>query len=590
MHRTPSHEDYPEQAPTSEMTQRRRRLAEQRRQTPVYYTDEHPEIPKIRRASLHTEQTPAVSAPTPKARTSRAASSSPSSPSRLPTTPRVVHTETMPTLSASKPSTASSMARTQGSRRQNDSPTRTPATGKISAAPARRGIVYEPRATGHPRVHAKRRQRAPLLIALQQLSHNQHVILVGSLVLIALILLPIFVTIALNTFSHPANSRAKMASSVRQSAMKAASPTDPHALVITPPNNDHPAPAVFAASAYLLDADTGATLYAQNPFTHLPMLSTTKLMTALLAAEQGGNLDRKVTITDAVDRDLATLSADSSRMSIKKGETYTLRELLYGLLLVSGNDAAIAIADAVSGNMQKFVDTMNQRAAQLGLHDTHYVNPHGLLDPSHFSSAHDLAVLGKYSLGNPIVHQISSAKQYHIEQTAEHSEHFLVNGDQFMWWYPGADAGKTGWDGAQNLVQVVSCTRNNHHLIAAVIHTVDWWTDMRDLMNWGFSNYTWLSPRDIDAQSPIPFDVDWNYFIRDKKENTVPIGNQGRYYIYTGYSVTGSFLTYFDKNGGLDKFGFPTGMPRNQADGRISQKFEKSTIKCDTQTNQCMAA
>src|SRR5881396_2633568 len=105
-----------------------------------------------------------------------------------------------------------------------------------------------------------------------------------------------------------------------------------------PQETDHPAPPVIATSAYLLDADTGTTLYAYNPFLHLPMLSTTKLMTASLAVEQG-NLERRITITNAMSNDISQLSADSALFGIKKGETYTLRDLLYGLLFVSGNDA-----------------------------------------------------------------------------------------------------------------------------------------------------------------------------------------------------------------------------------------------------------
>src|SRR5437016_11157688 len=152
---------------------------------------------------------------------------------------------------------------------------------------------------------------------------------------------------------------------------------DPHELVITPQDTDHPPPPVNATSAYLLDADTGATLYAHNPFVHLPMMSTTKLMTAVLAIEHG-NLDQQITITNAINNDVSHLSADSTVFGLKKGETYTLRDMLYGLLLLSGNDAAIAIADTLAGNLPSFVAHMNQRAHQLGLLDTHYMNPHGL--------------------------------------------------------------------------------------------------------------------------------------------------------------------------------------------------------------------
>jgi D-alanyl-D-alanine carboxypeptidase len=305
-----------------------------------------------------------------------------------------------------------------------------------------------------------------------------------------------------------------------------------------------------------------------------------------LASEEG-KLDQNITITPAMANDIGQLSADSALMGIKQGETYTLRDLLYGLFLVSGNDAAIVIADALAGNLQNFVAKMNQQASQIGLNDTHYVNPHGLLATGQFSSAHDLAILGKTVLSIPMIQQISGTRQYHIAQSASHAEHFLTNGDQFLWWYPGVNAGKTGWDAATDFIQVVSCIRNGHHLIGVVMHTNDWWTDMRDLMNWGFSNFTWVSPRDADAVSPIPFDVDWNYFAKDKKDNTIPLGSQGRYYIFTGYSISGSILTYFDQHGALGNFGYPIAEPAASGTASTTQRFEHGSIQCSLTSKQC---
>ncbi len=362
---------------------------------------------------------------------------------------------------------------------------------------------------------------------------------------------------------------------------------NPHELVIIPQDTDHPPPPVSATSAYLLDADTGATLYAHNPFTHLPMMSTTKLMTAVLAVEQG-NLDQNITITPAIANDISQLSADSTVVGIKKGETYTLRDLMYGLLLKSGNDAAIAIADGLAGSLPRFVAEMNQRAKQLGLYDTHYMNPHGLLATGHYSSAHDLAILGQYSMSNPIIHKISGTLTYIIPQGGNHSVIPLVNGNQFLWWYPGVDGGKPGYDGAANFVQVISTTRNHHHLIGVTMHTNNWWTDMRDLMNWGFDNFKWVSPRDLDtAQNPIPFDYLWNYFASDQKENTLPTADGGRYYIYTGYSISGPIMAYYDKGGGLQKYGYPISLPTVSNSALISQHFEKVTLQCDLTTKQC---
>ena len=152
---------------------------------------------------------------------------------------------------------------------------------------------------------------------------------------------------------------------------------DPHAIMITPANRDHPAPPVYAQAAYLLNADTGATLYAHNPFLHLPIMSTTKLMTALLAVEHG-KLDQRVTINREIANEIHQLPVDSSNIGLKAGKSYTLRQMLYGLLLASGNDAGIAIADTIGGSYTHFISMMNQKAAAMGLYDTHFENPHGL--------------------------------------------------------------------------------------------------------------------------------------------------------------------------------------------------------------------
>jgi D-alanyl-D-alanine carboxypeptidase len=421
---------------------------------------------------------------------------------------------------------------------------------------------------------------------LHDLSHSKPFLIACAAILVLMVsLLPLIVGPL--TSQRPTRSASQSDTATAGTASSGEPPQNPHQLVITAIDTDHPPPPVLATSAYLLDMDSGATLYAYNPFMHLPMLSTTKLMTALLAVEHG-NLDQQITINDALYQDIQRhITPDSSLFGLKKGETYTLRDLLYGLLLSSGNDAAVAIADAIGGAYQHFVDMMNQRAQELGMYDTHYMNPSGLLETGHYSSAHDLAVLGSYTMKNPVLHQIAGTQMYHITKTAQHAEHYLVNGNQFLWWYPGADGGKPGWDGASDFVQVVSCTRNNRHLIGVTMNTRDWWTDMRDLMNWGFDDFHWISPYDVDFQHPIPYDYQWDYFTRDKKTNTIPTADHGRYYIYTGYSVSPPILGYFDKNGGLDQFGFPTSMPDYSQTPLVRQHFQKATIQCDLTSQQC---
>jgi D-alanyl-D-alanine carboxypeptidase len=539
--KTPPREDKQPQY----QTPRRNRQVVTNRQPPEDYTDEdRPEIPKIRRAS--------------RMRT----------PYQFP----------------------ESITKDQGSieeqRKGDRSQKQHPDTIKATKKRASSAFTSPPLA---------RRPRRDLLKRAQQdrfvfLRANQPIIIICGLLFVALVIGAIIFNAA---YLQPHTQNTVVTNGTYGNQQPGTLPSglqhngNPHELVIIPQDTDHPPPSVSATSAYLLDADTGATLYAYNPFMHLPMMSTTKLMTAVLAVEQG-NLDQNITITPSIARDISQLSADSTVVGIKQGETYSLRDLLYGLLLKSGNDAAIVIADSLGGSLPHFVAQMNQRARQLGLNDTHYMNPHGLLATGHYSSAHDLAILGQYSMSNPLIHKISGTLTYIIPQGGNHPVIPLVNGNQFLWWYPGTDGGKPGYDGTANFVQVISTTRNHHHLIGVTMHTNNWWTDMRNLMNWGFSNFKWVSPRDLDsAQNPIPFDYLWNYFASDQKENTLPTADGGRYYIYTGYSISGPIMAYYDKGGGLQKYGYPISLPAVSSSAVISQRFEKATIQCDLTTKQC---
>ncbi|BCL81149.1 D-alanyl-D-alanine carboxypeptidase [Ktedonobacteria bacterium brp13] len=436
------------------------------------------------------------------------------------------------------------------------------------------------------------RQQQIMQSKLQQILHNRTILTISGIILVLLIVFTV-INISLNNAATPTLPTAgnKNTTSVQPGTFPKL--TNPHELVVIPPaGNTHPAPPVLATSAYLLDANTGDTLYAYNPFMHIPMMSTTKLMTALLTIEHIKNLDEPVTINNQIANDLNTqLSPDSSVMGVKKNETYTVRELLYGLFLVSGNDDAIVLADHVSGNVPTFVKLMNQRAQQLGLVDTHYENPHGLLDTNHYSSAHDLAFLASIDFSNPTIVKISSTQEYMITATSKHAAHDLQNGDQFLYWYPGVTAGKTGWDAASNFVQVISCVRGNRHLIGVVMHTDDWWTDMRNLMDYGFNDYTWISPRELNMDGhPVPFAYEWSYFEIDTRDRSIPMGNNGRYYDYTGYSIANPIMAYFDKNKGLQKFGMPISQPATSGASAISQHFQHSSITCDLTSHQCKTA
>ncbi len=526
-------------------------------QTPYHY-DERPEVPRIRRASLHRQEVQKQAPASSSSRSQRYYDEPDTEATNVPNTPRKQGGTRRPyQYEASESGNTTSLQRRHSSR-----------------------VAPPPRVHRPQRPHVKR----TLQEQLQHLGHNQGFIIIASVVLVAILIL---IPVIFNASHSQSHNTVVNTPAQGTPAIGAAGPVNPHEIVIMPEDSNHPAPPVFATSAYLLDADTGATLYAHNPFVHLPMLSTTKLMTALLAVEQG-KPDQSITITNQIANDVSKLSADSTVFGFKKGETYSLRDMLYALILDSGNDAAIAIADTLSGSIPIFVQEMNLRAHQLGLYDTHYVNPHGLLDPGQYSSAHDLAILARFVFKNPLIHSIAGTKTYTMPATSKHPLRVLINGDQFLWWYPGVDAGKPGYDGGSNFVQVISAVRNGKHLIGVVMHTVNWWTDMRDLLNWGFDNFSWVSPYDADIQHPpIPYDALWNYFASDKKDNTIRTADGGRYYIYTGYSINGMIMSYFDAAGSLKRFGYPTAALTVTSTGVESQKFQQGTIQCNLVRKQC---
>jgi serine-type D-Ala-D-Ala carboxypeptidase (penicillin-binding protein 5/6) len=249
------------------------------------------------------------------------------------------------------------------------------------------------------------------------------------------------------------------------------------------------APDITAKAAYVYDVDTGVVLYSKAADDELPMASCTKVMTAILAVERG-KLDQVV----AVGADAhALVRSDSSYMGLGTGEKLTLRDLLYGLIMPSGNDAAVAIADAIGGTEAEFVGLMNTRAAQLGLTHTHFANPHGLDAPDHYTSARDLAVLSAYAMKNPTLREIMSASTYDIPKTTTHKAYHLRTGNDLLPGagspYPGAIGVKPGYTGPAGFCQAFAAIRDGHLIVGAVLHDPSWQVrrvDMRNLLDWGF--------------------------------------------------------------------------------------------------------
>ncbi len=263
-------------------------------------------------------------------------------------------------------------------------------------------------------------------------------------------------------------------------------------------------PAVAAHAAFLFDADTGVILYAKNADAELPQASCTKVMTALVAVEHG-NLNQVITVgADAH----ALVNPDSSYMGLDVGEKLTLYDLLYGLILPSGNDAAVAIADGVAGSVPAFVALMNQQAQRLGLTHTHFENPHGLDAPGHYTSARDLAALAAVAMRNPVIEKITSTFVHDIPATAQHKAYHLVSGDDLLAGalspYPGAIGVKPGYTGPAGFTMAFAAVRFGHLIVGAVLHDPSWQVrivDMRALLDWGFEQ---------DGVSPAPPATPWS--------------------------------------------------------------------------------
>ncbi len=233
---------------------------------------------------------------------------------------------------------------------------------------------------------------------------------------------------------------------------------------------------ISAQKAILMDATTGRVLYEKDADSRSLIASTTKIMTALIICEQCNVLDRMKIPKEAV-------GIEGSSMYLKEGEVLTLQELLYGLMLRSGNDAAVALAIYCAGTVEGFAQLMNDKARLLGMTGTHFENPNGLDSPGHYSTARDLAILAAYAMDDPIFAQTVSTKTVTVGQRA------MRNHNKLLWQVEGADGVKTGYTKAAGRILVSSAVRQGRRLIAVTINDGNDWADHAALLDDGFSKY-----------------------------------------------------------------------------------------------------
>ena len=233
---------------------------------------------------------------------------------------------------------------------------------------------------------------------------------------------------------------------------------------------------VSAEKAVVMDAVTGRVLYERNAQSQSLIASTTKIMTAYVVCRRCNVLDRFRIPKEAV-------GIEGSSMYLQEGEVLTVQELLYGLMLHSGNDAAVALAIYCGGTVEGFVDLMNEQAAFMGLKNTHFSNPHGLDAPDHYSTALDLAKLTSKAMEDPVFARTVSTKSVRM------GERSLHNHNKLLWRVEGADGVKTGYTKAAGRILVSSAVRQGRRLIAVTINAPDDWNDHVLLLNNGFHSF-----------------------------------------------------------------------------------------------------
>jgi serine-type D-Ala-D-Ala carboxypeptidase (penicillin-binding protein 5/6) len=293
-----------------------------------------------------------------------------------------------------------------------------------------------------------------------------------------------------------------------------------------------PAPSVSADSAVLIDAVTGTILYSKNMNTAYPPASTTKVMTALLTLENT-KLDDVVTVSKKVP------FVDGSKIGIAEGEEITVKDLLYGLILMSGNDCAEALAEHIGGSLENFAAMMTERAKELGCENTNFVNPSGLYDKNHKTSAKDLAFIMREATKHSQYREIASTFSYKIPPTNKHpegihlgNENKLINKNS-SYYYEPAEAGKTGYTVQSLHSYVASANKNGQRLIVALVHDQNktFYKDSKSLFNYGFNNFELsqlYKKGDIvdtftegDLKVPLTAAEDY-YYVKEKGSVDVP--------------------------------------------------------------------
>ncbi len=291
-----------------------------------------------------------------------------------------------------------------------------------------------------------------------------------------------------------------------------------------------------AKSMIVMETLHDKVLYSKNENTQLPMASTTKIVTAITVIENCDDLDALVTIPKS-----ATL-AEGSSIYLRANEQLTIRQLLYGLMLQSGNDAAETLAlELGNGSLENFAELMNQTAENCGAENSNFVTPHGLDDKEHYTTAYDLAKITSYALKNPVFKEIVSCKKYIIPATEHNTARTLLNKNKLLSSLDGCDGVKTGYTKKSGRCLVSSCTRNGMQVVCVVLNCGPMFEDSTNLINKAFEEYKLY---EILPSYKFVDDV----VVEDGKTDKVRIYNKEGYNVVANETEINKYRVEYDYN------------------------------------------
>ena len=266
-----------------------------------------------------------------------------------------------------------------------------------------------------------------------------------------------------------------------------------------------------AKSMCVIDKDSGRILYSKNPYEKLPMASTTKVVTAITALEHCDDLDEKIVVADE------SIGVEGTSIYLRKDEEIRVIDLLYGLMLRSGNDSATALACHVAGGVDEFADMMNETAEKVGATSSHFTNPHGLDDPDHYTTAYDLSLITAYALSNPTFKEIVSTRNYVMEATNKSDKRYLTNKNKLLLNLPGCCGVKTGFTSKAGRCLVSALEQDSSTAVCVVLNCGPMFEESSALLTSAFEEYNFVKLIDKDKEI-------YNEYIIDE--------NEGKLYLY----------------------------------------------------------